>query len=238
MQIFFNNVSKNIFSHRISVDVEGLSNFDLTQRFSGVFRWNKIGTLTRNGLLRSTLNIYLASTLKISIIEFWVSSDICDALHDLLPFVQLKNVKNTHGGVLILLKLTLLHGCFSHFFNCTNGTKSRNASHMLGSYNVQEYTYMNSCFRYCFNHCVFDCLLILKHVCLFYTHKDIDLIFTKLVLAYLDLRLANSYRPYFFELKGWDCFNGCNRNIIKVTERLSIWCLSGNSFHHERQTFL
>ena len=57
---------------------------------------------------------------------------------------NLKNVKNTHGGVLILvklqacrlkhatlLKLTLLHGCFLGFLNCTNGTKSRNASHIL-----------------------------------------------------------------------------------------------------------
>ena len=26
--------------------------------------------------------------------------------------------------------LTLLHGCFSHFLNCTNGTKSRNAPHL------------------------------------------------------------------------------------------------------------
>ena len=30
---------------------------------------------------------------------------------------NLKNVKNTHGGVLLLV-------------NCTNGTKSRNASHI------------------------------------------------------------------------------------------------------------
>ena len=28
-----------------------------------------------------------------------------------------------------LLKLTLLHGCFLRFLNCTNGTKSRNALH-------------------------------------------------------------------------------------------------------------
>ena len=43
-----------------------------------------------------------------------------------------KNVKNIHGGVLILvLKLTLLHGCFSRFLNCTNGTKLRNASHII-----------------------------------------------------------------------------------------------------------
>ena len=46
---------------------------------------------------------------------------------------NLKFVKNTHGGVLLLvaatlLKVPLLHGCFSRFLNCTNGTKSRNAS--------------------------------------------------------------------------------------------------------------
>ena len=31
----------------------------------------------------------------------------------------------------ILLKLTLLHGCFSRFLNCTNGTKLRNTPHMI-----------------------------------------------------------------------------------------------------------
>ena len=59
---------------------------------------------------------------------------IWDALRDLIPFVRFKNVKNTHGAVLILAcnftKLTLLHGCFSHFLNCTNGTKLRNAPHI------------------------------------------------------------------------------------------------------------
>ena len=50
---------------------------------------------------------------------------------------NLKNVKNTHGGVLILekwrlqpvtlLKLTLLHEYFSRFSNCTNGTIMRTA---------------------------------------------------------------------------------------------------------------
>ena len=29
-----------------------------------------------------------------------------------------------------LLKLTLLHGSFSRFLNCTNGTKPRNAAHL------------------------------------------------------------------------------------------------------------
>ena len=46
---------------------------------------------------------------------------------------NLKNMKNTHGGVLLLatlLKVTLFYGCFLRFLNCTNGTKSRNASHI------------------------------------------------------------------------------------------------------------
>ena len=51
-------------------------------------------------------------------------------------FYNLKNVKSTHGGVLILvklLKLTLLHGYFSRFLSCTNGKKSRNAPHLKRS---------------------------------------------------------------------------------------------------------
>ena len=35
-------------------------------------------------------------------------------MRDLVPFVQFKSLKNTPGGVL-LLKVTVLHGCFSHF---------------------------------------------------------------------------------------------------------------------------
>ena len=29
------------------------------------------------------------------------------------------------------LEVALLHGCFSRFLNCTNDTKSRNASHIV-----------------------------------------------------------------------------------------------------------
>ena len=70
------------------------------------------------------------------------STSICDALHNLVPFVQFKKREKrpwrivNFGKVVglnpaTLLKLTLLHGCFSRFLNCTNGTKSRNAPHML-----------------------------------------------------------------------------------------------------------
>ena len=46
---------------------------------------------------------------------------LCDAFPDLVHSYNLKNVKNIHGGVLLLVKLqattvTLLHGCFSTFF--------------------------------------------------------------------------------------------------------------------------
>ena len=52
---------------------------------------------------------------------------ICDALRDMLSFVQFKNVKKTHGAVL----LTLLHGCFSRFLNCKKCTQSRKTSHLI-----------------------------------------------------------------------------------------------------------
>ena len=52
---------------------------------------------------------------------------ICDALRDLVAFVRLKK-REKHPWRSV--DLTLLHGCFSSFLNCTNATKSRNASHM------------------------------------------------------------------------------------------------------------
>ena len=56
---------------------------------------------------------------------------------------NLKNVKNTQEGVLLLVKLqakttllkvTLLHEYFLRFLNCTNDTKSRKASHIFWSH--------------------------------------------------------------------------------------------------------
>ena len=50
---------------------------------------------------------------------------------------NLKNVKNTYGGVLLLVHSskcyftksnTLIHRCFSRFLNCSNGAKSRKTS--------------------------------------------------------------------------------------------------------------
>ena len=62
---------------------------------------------------------------------------ICDVLRDLVHLFNFKNVKNIHGGLLLLVKLqvsvcnllkvTLVHGCFSRFLNGTNCSKSRKA---------------------------------------------------------------------------------------------------------------
>ena len=57
---------------------------------------------------------------------------IWDALRDLVLLYNLRNVKNIHGALLLLvIKVTLLHGCFSYFLNCTTGTKSRKAPHVF-----------------------------------------------------------------------------------------------------------
>ena len=54
---------------------------------------------------------------------------ICDALRNLVTFVQFK--KRTKHLWRSINKVTLLHGCFSSFLNCTNGTKSRKASNII-----------------------------------------------------------------------------------------------------------
>ena len=65
-----------------------------------------------------------------SILRYW----------DNLPtqFYSLKNMRSTHGEVLLLvtatlLKITLLHGCFSGLLNCANGTKSRRVKYITDS---------------------------------------------------------------------------------------------------------
>ena len=75
-----------------------------------------------------TVRTYIVKTL-----QYVVFCAIWYHLYDL------KNVKNTHEGVLLLLKVALLHGCFSRFLNCTNGTKSRNAPHMRVRFKIWSF---------------------------------------------------------------------------------------------------
>ena len=90
-------------------------------------------------------------------IVFVCSRYICDALRHLVPFVKFKQHEkhpwrsDTFSKVadlslqlywpqqpVTLQKVSLLHGCFSHFLNCTYGSISCKAPHLIqklpGSY--------------------------------------------------------------------------------------------------------
>ena len=64
---------------------------------------------------------------------------MCDALRDLVPFVQFKKREKHPWTNVIFSKVKLLHGCFSRFLNCKNGTKSCEASHTL-MYSLENQT--------------------------------------------------------------------------------------------------
>ena len=48
---------------------------------------------------------WIARFLECSLSAAGANFGICDALRDLVPFVQFKNLKNTHRVVLLLVKL-------------------------------------------------------------------------------------------------------------------------------------
>ena len=63
------------------------------------------------------------------------------------------------GATATLLKVSLFHGCFSSFLNCTNGTKSRKASHILNT--ISKATQTKKTFQdFCHT---FTCLLNILH---------------------------------------------------------------------------
>ena len=65
-----------------------------------------------------------------------VHVEIFDALRNLVPFVQFKKREKhpCRSVTFSNVKVTLLHGYFLRFLNCTNGTKPRKSSHMLNSH--------------------------------------------------------------------------------------------------------
>ena len=62
-------------------------------------------------------------------LKFVLNLDLASKLsHDLVPFVQFR--KGEKHPLRSVAKVTLLYECFLRFQNFTNGTKSRNASHI------------------------------------------------------------------------------------------------------------
>ena len=68
--------------------------------------------------------IYVVSKHKLKTKVF----SICDALRDLVAFVQFKKREKHLWRSVTFSKVS---GCFSRFLNCTNATKSSKASHLL-----------------------------------------------------------------------------------------------------------
>ena len=61
-------------------------------------------TFTREILENGKLSFLCNASFNLSMdYACTIYPSIFDALHDVVPFVQLKNVKNTHGGVLLLV---------------------------------------------------------------------------------------------------------------------------------------
>ena len=52
---------------------------------------------------------------------------MCDALRDLVPFVQFKKREKTYN----FTKINTPPSCFSCFLNCLNGTKSCKPSYII-----------------------------------------------------------------------------------------------------------
>ena len=63
----------------------------------------------------------------------------CDALRDLVPFVQFKKREKQPWRCLTFVKVTFFHGCFSRFVNCINAIKSREKSYKWKFNALQRY---------------------------------------------------------------------------------------------------
>ena len=121
-----NHIPQPYTANRIlqTTSLEGLWREDKTRKswYQWYLRWR-----TKHKLAWQKGNISRQGQVDIETLQMeWYLSlrcqNICDALHDLVPFAylhNLKNMKNTHGGVLLLVKLqaeaALLHRCFSRF---------------------------------------------------------------------------------------------------------------------------
>ena len=96
------------------------SNCNKSNYFSIVYQICFIKLLSKNKRTQKQTRGFFSSVLILLVNIFVMFFSICYHLYNL------KNVKNTHGGV--LLRLLLLHSYFSRFLDCANGTKSRSVS--------------------------------------------------------------------------------------------------------------
>ena len=90
---------------------------------------------------------------------------------------NLRNVKNIHGRVLVLvnlqaatlLKVTLLYERFTGFSNCTNGNKPRKAPHSLQKSNLQLNVLLPETLRKVYDSLLKNPTWIKPHLVILYT---------------------------------------------------------------------
>ena len=107
---------------------------------------------------------------------------VCGALRDLVPFAQFKKCeKHPWRNVTFrlkpatLLKVTLLHGCFSRFLSCAHGKKSRNAPHVI----FEQNSYLLQCFLFHFEHVLFHLFITTSDINTFLANKKLFKVFFK-----------------------------------------------------------
>ena len=78
--------------------------------------WKKICSLKNKVFQIIGIIAMISNTIAVQIWKFKEKPIIWDALRDLVPFVQFKNVKNTHGGVLLLVQFLIENVNFNKKF--------------------------------------------------------------------------------------------------------------------------
>ena len=153
--------------------------------------------------------------------------NICAVLRDLLPFVWFKNgEKHPWRSVTFsnTLKVTLLHGYFSCFLNCTNGTKLCKASHLVPFFFGDQVLKVTLCHIHyihylCdsvpFHHSYF---IKYKEVCNFFiiSCSSCKCGFWKMLVVYSTSQIRNNiYSWYSYFLGGSNSFTGSKPRCIE-----------------------
>ena len=120
---------------------------------TGSYKWNREGAerlsyfhdlyLVRHHI--KVQKLYQSFSNKLLILSVFKQESIYGPLRHLVPFVQFKKREKHPWSV----NFSLLHGCFSRFLNCTNGTKSRNAPHIVYSV-IAASIFSDNCLWYVF----------------------------------------------------------------------------------------
>ena len=111
------------------------------QEYSNIFQ--NSSCLTESFIVHTLVHItgypYVTPNIDENPTKSFQIKATCDALRDLVPFVQFKKREKQPWRCLTFVKVTFFHGCFSRFVNCINATKSREKSYKWKFNALQRY---------------------------------------------------------------------------------------------------